>query len=67
MVMNNGHDRILLLEKIIREGLAEHFVAEVLGDTARGPFAEVLSQKEARSLWTEVCYVLRNLATEVST
>ena len=53
-VMNNGHDRISLLETIIREGLAEHFVAKVLGDTARGPYAEVLSQKEAHSLWTEV-------------
>ena len=54
MVMNNGHDGTSLLETIIREGLAEHFVAEVLGDTARGPFAEVFSQQEARSLWTEV-------------
>ena len=53
-VMHSGHDQISLLETIIREGLAEHFVAEVLGDTARGPFAEVLSQKEARSLWTAV-------------
>lgn len=49
-----GHDRIPLLETTIREGLAEHFVAEVLGGTARGPYAEVLSQKEAHSLWTEV-------------
>lgn len=50
-VMNNGHDRIPLLESLIREGMAEHFVAEVLGDAARGPFASVLSPAEARSLW----------------
>lgn len=53
-IMNNGRNPISLLETIIREGLAEHFVAEVLGDTARGPFAEALSHKQARSLWTEV-------------
>lgn len=54
MVLNNGHDRIPLLESLIREGLAEHFVAEVLGDCARGPYAAALSGGEARSLWTTV-------------
>lgn len=54
VVMNNGHDRLPLLESLIREGMAEHFVAEVLGDAARGPFAAVLSPDEARSLWRTI-------------
>ncbi len=54
MALNNGHDHIPLLETLIREGLAEHFVTEVLRDTARGPYGEVLNQAEARTLWTEV-------------
>lgn len=51
LALNNGHDRIPLLEILIREGMAEHFVAEVLGDSARGPYAAVLSRSEAQSLW----------------
>lgn len=39
---------------LVREALAEHFVAEVLGDAARGPFGEVLNRDQARSLWREV-------------
>lgn len=35
--MQNGHAHITLLEKIIREGLAEHFVEKVLGKEFHGP------------------------------
>ena len=53
-LLNNGHDRIPLLESLVREGLAEHFVKELLGDVARGPYATALSQDDAQSLWVEV-------------
>lgn len=54
MTVHNGHDRITLLESLIREGLAEHFAAEVLGDAARGPYTAVLDASEARALWVDV-------------
>ncbi len=53
-VMGNGHDRITLMEKIIREGLAEHFVEVALGPASRGPWVSALTAEEARDLWWEV-------------
>nr|WP_275107322.1 DUF2268 domain-containing putative Zn-dependent protease [Sulfobacillus harzensis] len=47
----NGHSRITLLEKIIREGLAEHFVADVLGSAFQGPWVSALTAREACDLW----------------
>lgn len=52
--MGNGHNRITLREKIIREGLAEHFVEAVLGPVSRGPWVSVLTADEARDLWWKV-------------
>ena len=49
--LNNGHPDVTLLEKIIREGLAEHFVGEVLGREFHGPWVNALTQDEARRLW----------------
>lgn len=54
MAMGNGHNQITLMETLIREGLAEHFVAEVLGDLSRAPYSAALSPEDAQSLWTEV-------------
>ncbi len=52
--LNNGHNQVPLLEHLIREGLAEHFVAEVLGESARGPYAQALNASEALMLWQQV-------------
>ncbi|MCI0184132.1 hypothetical protein MM817_02427 [Acidibacillus sp. S0AB] len=52
--LNNGHADVTLLEKIVREGLAEHFVAEVLGVDFRGPWVDALSEDEAKRLWDTV-------------
>lgn len=40
-----------LLDKLILEGLAEHFVAHVLGATHQGPWVQVLTDEKARALW----------------
>ena len=42
---------IPLLELLIREGMAEHFVTEILGDKARGPWVYGLTESEAQHLW----------------
>lgn len=49
--MQNGHAHITLLEKIIREGLAEHFVEEVLGKEFHGPWVNTLAEDNAKNLW----------------
>ncbi len=49
-----GHNDTSLLERLVSEGMAEHFVAEVLGDSARGPYSRALSHCEARILWQKV-------------
>lgn len=49
--LNNGHPDVTLLEKIIREGLAEHFVGDVLGAEFQGPWVDALAEHEARGLW----------------
>jgi uncharacterized protein YjaZ len=49
--LDNGHANVTLLEKIVREGLAEHFVAEVLGTAFHGPWVHALAEDEARRLW----------------
>ncbi len=50
-IAKNGGASVTLLEKIIREGLAEHFVGEVLGTDFHGPWVEALSEAEAKGLW----------------
>jgi uncharacterized protein YjaZ len=50
--LNNGHSNVTLLEKIIREGLAEHFVAEILGTDFHGPWVGALTEEDARMYWT---------------
>ncbi len=49
--LNNGHADVPLLEKIIREGLAEHFVGDVLGANFHGPWVDALSEDAAKALW----------------
>ena len=49
--LNNGHADVTLLEKIIREGLAEHFVGDVLGADFHGPWVDALSEDAAKALW----------------
>lgn len=40
-----------LLDRLVLEGLAEHFVRIELGESYLGPMMDALSEKEARSLW----------------
>lgn len=40
-----------LLDRLILEGLAEHFVKIRLGDSYLGPYKDALTEKQARVLW----------------
>lgn len=42
---------ISLLESLVREGMAEHFVKEILGEQAAGPWVNALSESDAKELW----------------
>lgn len=53
-VMGNGHAGISLLEKIVREGLAEQCVAEVMGPAYCGPWIHALTEENAKQLWQAV-------------
>ncbi|MCR8849323.1 DUF2268 domain-containing protein [Rossellomorea sp. SC111] len=47
--MTEGNET--LLDRLVLEGLAEHFVRIELGDAFLGPYKSVLSEKEAQQLW----------------
>ncbi|WP_229596430.1 DUF2268 domain-containing putative Zn-dependent protease [Rossellomorea vietnamensis] len=47
--MTEGNET--LLDRLVLEGLAEHFVRIELGDAFLGPYKSVLSEKEAQALW----------------
>lgn len=40
-----------LLDRLILEGLAEHFVRMTLGEVYLGPFKDALTEKQAELLW----------------
>lgn len=40
-----------LLDRLILEGLAEHFVKIRLGDSYLGPYKDALTEKQAKGLW----------------
>lgn len=42
---------ISLLESLVREGMAEHFVREILGEKGGGPWSNALSDSDAKELW----------------
>ncbi|MDX8344621.1 DUF2268 domain-containing putative Zn-dependent protease [Rossellomorea sp. YZS02] len=47
--MTEGNET--LLDRLVLEGLAEHFVRIELGDAYMGPYKSVLSEEEAQKLW----------------
>lgn len=54
--LNNGHPRVTVLEKIVREGLAEHFVADTLGADFLGPWAKSLTEEDAKMYWNTLYF-----------
>jgi uncharacterized protein YjaZ len=42
---------IPLLEALVREGMAEHFVTAILGEKAQGPWVHALTERDAKQLW----------------
>lgn len=49
-----------LLDRLILEGLAEHFVKIRLGDAYLGPYKDALEEKQARVLWETTYHPNRN-------
>ncbi len=51
MTTKLGQREIPLIEKLVREGMAEHFVEMLLGQKAHGPWVSALTAEEAQKLW----------------
>ncbi|MGV3489385.1 MAG: DUF2268 domain-containing putative Zn-dependent protease [Tuberibacillus sp.] len=45
-----------LLDKLVLEGLAEHFVGKVLGTDRQGPYIRALTPDQAKILWKSAFY-----------
>jgi uncharacterized protein YjaZ len=43
-----------LLDRMVLEGLAEHFVQIKLGEVYLGPYKDALSENQARELWNSI-------------
>lgn len=49
-----------LMDRLILEGLAEHFVKIRLGDAYLGPYKDALTEKQAKNLWESTYKLCRN-------
>lgn len=48
------------MDRLILEGLAEHFVGIRLGEAYLGPYKDALTEKQARDLWESTYKLCRN-------
>lgn len=53
-----------LMDRLILEGLAEHFVRIRLGDTYLGPYKDALTEEQAEDLWENTYKICRNKVGE---
>ncbi|ASK64474.1 hypothetical protein CFK37_18645 [Virgibacillus phasianinus] len=55
LAMKEGNET--LLDRMILEGLAEHFVKHVLGESFQGPYKDALTEQEAKTLWNQTYHI----------